>query len=569
MVGYEAGSFLCQRAEVRYVPFLLERAEPDFVVGNCDGDAFSPERAFPMSTPKAGDRHLLDRILGVEPPPPTEDTTLVRASRGVPGNPIDPTPPPVTDATPASVADLPLTEPADVTSGALIDGRYRVLGLLGRGGIGLVYLCRHEVLEKPVAMKVLRPEYADQPEVVQRFVNEARAASAFKSPRIVDTLDVGTLPSGAPYFVMEHVEAETLAAVLQRDGFVAMPEALEIARQIAEGLEAAHAAGVVHRDLKPENVFVGRTPEGRLAVKIFDFGVAKVTRAKNRLTHVGAVFGTPSYMSPEQARGQSVDQRADIYALGIMLYEMLAGELPFQGDDPLSVMAQHVERPVPRLTVTPAGVAVPPALEAIVHRCLAKDANDRYPTVAAFIADLDRFRSGAVPIAASQPIAPPQPEARAPLAAGGPNTASATTTPPARRKSRGRVWALLAVLSGLVALAWFWIPRAAVEQVLRDAGLAPASAAVAAAPPPTASAARASVVPPKEHEVHLVLSPHDAHVYLGDKHLGQMPVSVKVQEGKPLTVTVRRKGYRTRKVVLDGSQKRVVVGLSKGASSSK
>src|SRR5690606_11545085 len=218
----------------------------------CDGDAFSPERAFPMSTPKAGDRHLLDRILGVEPPPPTEDTTLVRASRGMPAAPIDPTPPPVTDATPTSVADLPLTEPADVGAGALIDGRYRVLGLVGRGGIGLVYLCRHEVLEKSVAMKVLRPEYADQPEVVQRFVNEARAASAFKSPRIVDTLDVGTLPSGAPYFVMEHVEAETLAAVLQCDGFVRMPEALEIARQVAEGLEAAHAAGVVHRDLKPE-----------------------------------------------------------------------------------------------------------------------------------------------------------------------------------------------------------------------------------------------------------------------------------------------------------------------------
>ncbi|HLV67817.1 MAG TPA: serine/threonine-protein kinase, partial [Polyangiaceae bacterium] len=440
-----------------------------------------------MSTPKAGDRYLLDRILGVEPPPPADDSAAVR-SRGMPAAPIDPTPPPVTDATPTSVADLPLTEPADVGAGALIDGRYRVLGLVGRGGIGLVYLCRHEVLEKSVAMKVLRPEYADQPEVVQRFVNEARAASAFKSPRIVDTLDVGTLPSGAPYFVMEHVEAETLAAVLQRDGFVRMPEALEIARQVAEGLEAAHAAGVVHRDLKPENVFVGQAPDGYLAVKIFDFGVAKVTRAKNRLTHVGAIFGTPSYMSPEQARGQPVDQRADIYALGIMLYEMLAGELPFQGDDPLSVMAQHVERPVPALSATPLGASVPPALEAIVNRCLAKDANDRYPTVSAFIADLDRFRSGAVPVALAQPSAPVSSAAPTALSSAGASVSMATSTAPAR--SRGRVWFLLAVLAGLAALAWFLIPRAAVEQALRTAGLVPAPAAVAVAAPPSASAGR-------------------------------------------------------------------------------
>src|SRR5690606_3304097 len=203
LAGFGAGTFLCRRPEVRYVPFLLERVEPDPSVGRCGGDGCSAARACPMCTPNAGDRYLLDRILGVEPPPPADDGAAVR-SRGMPAAPIDPTPPPVTDATPTSVADLPLTEPADVGAGALIDGRYRVLGLVGRGGIGLEYLCRHEVLEKSVAMKVLRPEYADQPEVVQRFVNEARAASAFKSPRIVDTLDVGTLPSGAPYFVMEH-----------------------------------------------------------------------------------------------------------------------------------------------------------------------------------------------------------------------------------------------------------------------------------------------------------------------------------------------------------------------------
>ncbi len=543
-----------------------------------------------QSSPKAGDSRLLDQVLGVEPRTygaDDDDATIVLPREAA--MPEDPTPPPVTDSTPGST-ELPATEPVEVSSGVVIDQRYRVQRLIGRGGIGLVYLCHHEVLEKPVAMKVLRPEYADQPEVIERFVNEARAASAIKSKHIVNTLDIGSLPSGAPYFIMEHVDADTLASILQARHALPIAEAVEVVRQMADGLGAAHTAGIVHRDLKPENVFVGRESDGATLVKIFDFGVAKVTRARSRLTHVGAIFGTPSYMSPEQARGQAVDPRADIYALGIMLFEMLAGHLPFDGDDPLAVMAQHVDAPVPPLK-TPAGEAVPPAVEAVVRRCLEKNRDDRYPSVAELLADLqdaEHAPSGPHPLPASEAhpdhdvhpdlllrdsqlpeiVVPLEEVAAAPVPAVSPRPAAVSPRPaavahraaaarPAASPEPSRTWPwLLAAAFGVIGLGVAFLPTGSVGSMAKSLTGPPATAK-AAAPPRVAA-----VVPPKkETEVHLVLSPLDANVFLGEKDLGQMPVSVKVEEGKPLVVSVRRKGYRSRRVVLDGKQTRIVVGL--------
>jgi serine/threonine protein kinase len=561
-----------------------------------------------MSSNKASDTRLLDKILGIDPRAFDDDDATVVIERD--GTSDDPTPPPVTDPTPSS-AELPATEPVDVSSGVLIDGRYRVQRLIGRGGIGLVYLCHHEVLEKPVAMKVLRPEYAEQPEVLQRFVNEARAASAIKSPHIVNTLDVGSLPSGAPYFIMEYVDAETLAARLQREHALPLAEAVDVARQMADGLAAAHGAGIVHRDLKPENVFVAREPDGSLLVKIFDFGVAKVTRAKARLTHVGAIFGTPSYMSPEQARGQAVDPRTDVYAIGIMLFEMIAGQLPFDGDDPLTVMSQHVDAEIPPLKQTQAGGEVPSALENVVRRCLQKDREDRYASVVElerelsqvaaaaeahgaepapeFIRDsmlpeivvpLDEVSSAgraAPPPVASTPLAaappasaqswppPPAPSLPPPLAAAVPTASTpafvaspalAHSLSPAPASRRGFFPLLAAAVVIVAAGIWLALPsRGGVLGTLaspEDSKLAPETAASAEAAPVS-----------RVHDVHLVLSPLDAQVYLGEKNLGPMPVSVKVEEGKPLVVSVRRKGYKSRRVVLDGSQTRIVVGLNK------
>jgi serine/threonine protein kinase len=565
-----------------------------------------------MSSTKAGDTRLLDKILGVDPRAFDDDDATVVIEREAASS-DDPTPPPVTDPTPSST-DLPATEPIDVRSGVVVDGRYRIQRLIGRGGIGLVYLCHHEVLEKPVAMKVLRPEYAEQPEVIERFVNEARAASAIKSAHTVNTLDVGSLPSGAPYFIMEYVDAETLAARLQRDGALPLREAVEVARQMADGLAAAHGAGIVHRDLKPENVFVGKNPDGSPAVKIFDFGVAKVTRARARLTHVGAIFGTPSYMSPEQARGQAVDARADIYAIGIVLYEMIAGNLPFDGDDPLAVMAQHVDCEIPPLTRTHAGAPVPSALENIVRRCLQKNREDRYASVAEFHLDLERVASApeagpepppefirdsmlpeiVVPLeeVSSALAAPPPSVTSSPAAASSPSASRSAPTPvvassplaatplprvaprpalvaapalahalsPAPAPRRGFFGFLALAIVVVAAGVWFAVPNRG-ELFGRALG-GPGELEPAPKSLPSASAKPVR----REHEVHLVLSPLDAVVYLGEKNLGPMPVSLKIEDGKPLVVSVRRKGYRSRRVVLDGSQTRIVVGLSKASA---
>jgi serine/threonine protein kinase len=476
--------------------------------------------------------------------------------------------PPVAEIPSAPVSVPAARDPNDPLIGELIDGRYRVLRVLGVGGIGLVYLCQHEVLEKPVAIKVLRREYVAHDDLNERFLNEARASSAIKSPRIVDTLDVGTLPDGAPFFVMEYVEGETLAAMLDRDGAIDLPRAIDIAKQMSEGLDAAHAAGVIHRDLKPENVFLAPQPDGALFVKIFDFGIAKVARARKRLTYAGAVFGTPHYMSPEQARGDEVDQRSDLYALGVMLFEMITGNVPFDGEDPLAVMSQHVDR-VPPLMSSVRGVSVPPVVEAIVSRCLAKDARDRYGSAVELLADLE-----SIPLAvlaavqparsALQPVTPSKPTPSRLPSLSQPRTETlhahvvSTTAPPGKRNRL--LWGGLLAAGVVAASAVVWAAR-------RDSGSADASSlpqqrAAAASPSSGApSAARTTAVAPKKFEVHFVLSPIDSHLFRGEEDLGPMPVSVMVEEGSPATLTVRRKGYTTRKMVVDGSETRVVVGL--------
>jgi eukaryotic-like serine/threonine-protein kinase len=412
-------------------------------------------------------------------------------------------------------------------------------------------LCQHEVLEKPVAMKVLRREYVLHEDLIERFLNEARASSAIKSPRIVDTIDVGTLPDGTPYFVMEYVEGETLASLLDREGAIDLVRAVDITKQMAEGLEAAHAAGVIHRDLKPENVFLAPGEGGIPYVKIFDFGIAKVARARKRLTYAGAVFGTPHYMSPEQARGEEVDQRSDVYALGVMLFETITGKVPFDGDDPLAVMSQHVDR-APPLMATMRGSPIPPAVEAVVARCLAKDVRDRYASAAELLLGLNSLDAtelaGALPAAPAQalPSAPSLPQASQPtpsrlasLPSSRPETLHAhevpSGEPPAKRRYMVAAGAF-ATLAAVAALAW---------GVSRDADT------------PVVSA-------PKTHEtvkVDFVLSPIDSHLFRGDEDLGPMPLSVQVEEGTPVTLTVRRKGYTSRRVVVDGTETRVVVGL--------
>ena len=262
-------------------------------------------------------------------------------------------------------------------------GRYEILSLLGRGGTAEVFEATDRLLGRRVAVKVLREGMTPDPQAISRFRREARAAASLNHPNVVTVHDVG-IDGQRPFIVMELVDGEPLSGLLEREGRLAFGRAAAIAHSIAEGLACAHEAGIVHRDLKPRNVML--TAQG--AVKVLDFGIAQ---ALDR-TPVDEPLGTAEYLSPEQATGVPLDGRSDVYSLGVVLYEMLAGRPPFTGDAALAVMHQHVrEVPQPLSDFRP---DVPAALLAIVERCLRKKPASRYRDARALAQDLRRFQSG-------------------------------------------------------------------------------------------------------------------------------------------------------------------------------
>jgi eukaryotic-like serine/threonine-protein kinase len=283
----------------------------------------------------------------------------------------------------------------DPLVGRVLDGRYEVLSVLGEGGMGTVYEVRHRMLGKRFALKALRRELALDQDIAARFIQEARTAAAISHPGLVEITDFGQLDSGQVYFVMELLSGCSLAALLRRGGPMPATRALSIVRQLVGALKAAHEASIVHRDLKPDNIHVASDDAGNDVVKIVDFGLAKVI-GSSRLTRAGMVFGTPHYMSPEQAAGEAVDHRADIYSLGIVMYEMFTGKVPFEADSYMGVLTKHMYMaPAPPSELSPELKSVG-ALEEVILRCLQKRPAARYPDVGALWADLQqRLPSGA------------------------------------------------------------------------------------------------------------------------------------------------------------------------------
>ncbi|WP_437728703.1 protein kinase domain-containing protein [Sorangium sp. So ce861] len=291
------------------------------------------------------------------------------------------------------LADAPDWNPsADPLLGRTIDGRYEVQAVVGEGGMGTVYEVRHKSLGRLFALKVLRRDIAQDAELVARFIQEAKAAAAIGHPNIVAVSDFGAIEvepgqPELPFFVMEFLTGTSLAALLRTERTLPAPRVGEIMLQCAAALGAAHAAGVIHRDLKPDNVYLVRNGDQEF-VKLLDFGVAKVAGGK-RLTRIGMVFGTPHYMSPEQAEGKRIDARADIYALGVLMYECFAGRVPFEADTYMGVLTKHMYMsPEPLEQVMPDASALG-AFGPIVMRCLAKNPEERFSSMADLAAAIE------------------------------------------------------------------------------------------------------------------------------------------------------------------------------------
>ena len=348
----------------------------------------------------------------------------------------------------------------------VLNGRYELQRRVGRGGMAEVYLARDRLLDRLVAIKILFPEFATDPSFVARFRREAQNAANLNHPSIVGVYDWGK-ERGTYYIVMEYVDGKSISDILRTDGPIEAKRAATIAADVAGALGFAHRKGVVHRDVKPGNILI--TDAGD--VKVADFGIARALTAsvEENLTQTGSVMGTATYFSPEQAQGKAVDARTDLYSLGVVLYEMVAGKPPFAGDSPVAIAYKHVQEPPPPLTDAAPGV--PAAYAAITAKALAKAPEDRYDDGVAMRADLLRFRDGrpvgAAPAEAAA-VAPPTAVTTAvpstgPLTTGTPGVAATTTLdPPEDEPERQRTgWFLVAllVLLGLLGLGLFFLGR--------------------------------------------------------------------------------------------------------------
>jgi len=446
--------------------------------------------------------------------------------------------------------EAPSRDRRDPYVGSVIDGRYKVETVLGEGGMGVVYRCTHTIIGKKLALKVLRADLARDGEVTERFLNEAKSASAIGNPHIIDISDFGQLPDGSTYFVMEFLTGHPLTAEVNAGNTMPLERIVSVGRQLGEALAAAHAAGIVHRDLKPDNIFLIQRGSDKDFVKILDFGIAKVSSNEGKLTRAGAVFGTPHYMSPEQAAGSNVDHRGDIYSLGVILYELAVGKTPFDADNFMGVLTQHMYKAPPSLReMATRPELVSDGLEAIIAKCLAKKPELRYQSMHDLVTDLDQLGAGGKPSAAftsrSAQLADPASYFNQGLPAG---------VPP--KRSGAVVVAVLALLAlgvgGYFAAKGSTTPPPAKEPLV---AAAPPKVEAAAAPAPPAQPG------PVVRQVLIATEPVAGHIYRGTEDLGMSPVSVNVPEGQSVELSIRTEGFKDARVIVDGSETRQQIRL--------
>jgi len=426
----------------------------------------------------------------------------------------------------------------EVHEGQILAGKFRIERVLGQGGMGVVVAATHLQLDERVALKFLLPDALSNPEAVERFAREARAAVKIKSEHVARVSDVGTLESGSPYMVMEYLEGQDLAAFVHAGGAMAVPAAVEFVLQACEAIGEAHALGIVHRDLKPANLFVTRRVDGSPCVKVLDFGISKLTAPGGGpdlgMTKTSSVMGSPLYMSPEQMSStRNVDMRTDIWALGVILYEILTGRVPFEAETMpqlCGMILQDPPRPLRDLRPD-----LPDVLQAVIFRCLEKSRDRRFANVADLAAALAPFgapsaqrsadRISRVLRAAGIPstpnlgvVAPSLPDT---------NTSSNWGASQAAKKSRAPLF--IALLAGLLvlggALALAQRQHTAVESAAEPVSAPLPAAQAQTAPAVVAVTAPATVSLVGDHEARQAEPPASASALPATSALPQSPMA--------------------------------------------
>jgi serine/threonine protein kinase len=442
--------------------------------------------------------------------------------------------------------------------GSQLGKTYHIIDKIDEGGMGVVYQVEHQTLRKRFAAKVLAAGLAANPEALRRFEIEAHAASKLEHENIVNVTDYGVADDGRPYLVMELLKGKTLYQRL-REGPLSLQETVAVIVPVCHALTAAHAEGFIHRDVKPENIFLTQRPLGRFGIKVLDFGITRLRAESSRLTKMGQALGSPFYMAPETCRGDAIDHRADIYSLGVLLYQLLCGQLPFHDDNLLKVIQLQVAAPLrPPRDLVP---DISDQLDRVICKALEKDPADRYQSIeeleddllAALPPDADALlHARRTPLGVPAVITSPTPTSVA--TSSGALPAAASTTASIRRALPRP-----ALVAGAALLL---LGGGAVVFLVSRGDDRPAPAPVTALPQPAAGDPPADPEQRPMRRVSVATRPAGASVTLDGIFLGTSPIEVEApRTAAPVTLAIEAKGFRTA-VRTAGGDEDIVLSLA-------